>query len=103
MLDEETSLVCTDPNGITQSLDLLSWPCSFTFSSLNREIIILEPDNQERSACGKSKLNIIVDLLSGGIIEIEKEYFSLDDEILFTQAQPVIKNASETIRSLLEF
>lgn len=101
-LDEETGLVCTDIDGITQSLDLLSWPCSFTFSSLNREIMILEPDNKEKIACGKSNLNIIVDLFSGTIIEIEKENISLDDETLFNQAQPVIKNASETIRSLLE-
>ena len=102
ILDGETGLVRTDIDGITQSLDLLSWPCSFTFSSLNKEIIILEPDNQEKSACGKSKLSIILDLFSGTIIEIEKENINLDDETLFTQTQPVIKNASEIIRSLLD-
>lgn len=101
-LDDETGLVRIDIDGITQSLDLLTCPCSFTFSSINRDILIFEPDNQEKSACGKSKLNVVVDLFNGSLIEIEKESFSLDDGTLFTQIQPIINNACEQIRSLLD-
>lgn len=87
---------------MTQSLDLASWPCSITFSSLNKDILILEPDSQEKSACGKSKVNFVIDLISGSLIEIEKGNFGLDDQTLFTQIQPIILNTRDQIRSLLE-
>lgn len=94
-------MVRIEPEGQTQTLNLNSWPCSFTFSAL-KDILLLEPDCQEKSACGKSKLNVVVDLISGSIIEIEKGVFSMDDDLIFAKIQPIIKDASASIRSLLE-
>ena len=102
ILDDETGIVRNDIDGMTQSLDLASWPCSITFSSLNKDVLILEPDGQEKSACGKYNVNFVVDLISGSLIEIEKGNFSLDDQTLFAQIQHIIMNACDHIRSLLE-
>ena len=64
--------------------------------------MILEPDNHEKSACGKSKFNVVVDLFSGSIIEIDKGYLPVEDEVLFKQIQPILKTSCDSIRSLLE-
>ena len=64
--------------------------------------MILEPDNHEKSASGKSKFNVVVDLFSGSIIEIDKGYLPVEDEVLFKQIQPILKTSCDSIRSLLE-
>lgn len=79
-----------------------SWPCSFSFAVLNKDIVILEPDNQEKSACGKSRFDVVVDLLTGSLLEFEKGFVPLEDETIFNRIQPILKNSCDSIRSLLE-
>lgn len=101
IFDEETGIVKIEPEGETQTLTLNSWPFAFSFGAL-KDILLLAPDYQEKSACGKSKLNVVVDLITGSIIEVEKEAFAVDDEIIFSKIHPIINDASVSIRSLLE-
>ena len=85
----------------TQPIDLTSWPCSLNFAVLSKDILILEPDNQEKLACGKSKLSFTIDLLSGSFIEIEKGTTSLEDETIFAQVKPIMSATIEEIRASL--
>lgn len=47
-------------------------------------------------------MSIVVDLLSNSIIEISKGTLYLDDDTLFAKIQPIISNASNSVRNLLE-
>lgn len=100
-LDSELGLVCVNDE-ICENLKLLVWPCSFTFGFIN-EIIVLEPDNDEQRACGKFYIRIILDLFSNSILEIIKGPVSLEDDKIFVQIQPILKNSCEKIRTLLDF
>ena len=101
-LNEETGLVCIESANEAQKINLTSWPCSFSFAVFNKDIMILEPDNQEKNACGRSKFNVVIDLLSGSLLEIEKGPVPLEDESIFSRIQPILNNSCELIRSLLE-
>lgn len=101
-MNEESGIVKIEVGGETQKLELLSWPCSFTFSVLTKDHIFLEPDLEEKIACGKSILNIVVDILSGSIMEISKGTLCLADELLFSKIHPILFKAIESIQTLLE-
>ncbi len=101
-MDEESGLVKIDDESEIQTIGLASWPCSFSFSALNNHILILEPDYHEKRACGTSSLNVIVDLMSGSIIEISKGSICVNDEIVFTKIQPILSSACDSVRNLLE-
>ena len=60
-----------------------SWPCSFRLLFLTKISWYLEPDNQEKSACGKSRFDVVVDLLTGSLLEFEKGFVPLEDETIF--------------------
>ena len=80
-------------------LDLLSWPLYLNFSVF-KDVIIFEPDNHEKSACGKSRFSIIVDLTSNDLIEVEKYYTDISDDEIFNRVGPVINAACDKVRVL---
>lgn len=101
-LNEETGMVFINSEEISQKLILKSLPCSFYFAVLNKDIILLAPDHQERMACNGFGVKIVLDLISGSLIDVEKGQVCIHDDILLSKIVPIAKSSAEKLKILLE-
>jgi exosome complex RNA-binding protein Rrp42 (RNase PH superfamily) len=85
-----------------QRLLLKSIPCSFLFAVLNRDIFMLSPDLHEKKACNGAFIRIILDLVTGSLLEIDKGQVCVPDNLLLSEILPIAKNSAAKLKYLLE-
>lgn len=100
--DTSSGLVSIKDKLNREKLELLSWPCSLSFGLFNENIIFSSPDLQEQRACGSSKMEVVFDLFTNSIIEIEKNSAFLADGEMVAKIGPIITRFCEKNQALLE-
>lgn len=60
------------------------------------------PSNEELAACGQSTCDVVVDLLSGTILETEKHAVYLEDAILFPRLGLAVKSLTEQLHGMMK-